>query len=149
MLIKYSLQFINRVCTYKATFLTTNHRRSHKITFYSTWGVIHLLIGMNHQGVFTVPINCTPTLMKALLHHQQNYSPDAASQKIKIKPSSKRELLTIRRDGHAAKRYKTGNKFPLPAATNFMPINKMNYSAAHFLCGLLFPSPRTINYVKV
>lgn len=73
-----------------------------------------------------------------------DYSP---SNKIKTK-SSRREFL-LKRDGHTAKWYKTGNKFPLPAATNFMPINKMNYSAAHFLCSLLFPNPRKINYVKV
>lgn len=78
-----------------------------------------------------------------------DYGPDAASHKIKIKSSSRRGFLASKRDGHAAKWYKTGNKFPLPAATNFMPINKMNYSAAHFLCSLLFPNLRKINYVKV
>lgn len=78
-----------------------------------------------------------------------DYGAAAASQKTKIKSSSRREFLAAKRDGHTAKWYKTGNKFPLPAATNFMPINKMNYSAAHFLCSLLFPNPRKINYVKV
>lgn len=56
LLIKYRLQFINWVCIYKATFLTTNHKTSSKITFHSTGGVTHLLIGTNHQKVFTVPI---------------------------------------------------------------------------------------------
>jgi len=68
---------------------------------------------------------------------------------MKIKSSSRREFLANKRNGHAAKQYKTGNKLPLLPAPNFMPINKMNHSLAHFLCSLLFYNPREINYATV
>lgn len=52
---------------------------------------------------------------------------------MKIKSSSRTEFLAKKRNGHAAKLYKTDDKFPLPAAPDFMPINKTEHSAAHIM----------------
>lgn len=62
LLIKYRLQFINWVCIYKATFLTTNHKTSSKITFHSTGGG-YTLINWNEpsEGVYCAykPYSCS------------------------------------------------------------------------------------------
>lgn len=106
---------------------------------------------MNHQKVFTVPINRTPTLVKAMLRHRQTtvLMPTEHSKLQSENKIFKQKRIAVKGNGHAAKQYKTGSKFPLLAATNFMPITKMNHSVARFLCSLLFSNPREINYVRV